>query len=548
MNGGSMSDQESIPDNSRIALNDPVPSNSFEQNIVRAPARFASLVMGSAVYIVIGGILVWKNPTIQSYVREHLWLPAILVAMVVAMLVLAWVRRDFITASAKKQIGVIIFVAMPLLLVLVGAVWFLPDRFQVLMLRMVFLLIVCLLPAVLYYLFIASRKSSLLQEFVANLFRLGLLRRQSLAKGNATDIEPEVERRVRIMSYIQKFEAAYGPIPEQSTLAILNATDPDSSSFSLPDLHKKAIGAGWYFSPETSIPVVLATLLIGLGWFLTLPPWEVIVIAVDGSETEKLSNVLRPNPIPVHFAFLGAYFFSLQMLFRRFVRKDLNTNAYLAVTLRIILAVLGTWILLEAAGILNIVNTTFGKTDPALLVMGFVVGAFPPVAWQMIQSAFRTLTGARFLVPSLRTAMPVSDLDGLTIWHQARLEEEDIENVPNMASADMVELMLSTRVPPERIVDWVDQAILYTHLKDSDKNLTPVGDERAQSDRQLLRAHGIHNASAFLAAYEKSEERQDRDLFEALLPGNGRSRIRSLADTLVNNSNLCLVRRWRRIV
>ena len=31
-----------------------------------------------------------------------------------------------------------------------------------------------------------------------------------------------------------------------------------------------------------------------------------------------------------------------------------------------------------------------------------------------------------------------------------------------MASADIVELMLNTRLPADRIIDWVDQAILYT--------------------------------------------------------------------------------------
>ena len=74
--------------------------------------------------------------------------------------------------------------------------------------------------------------------------------------------------------------------------------------------------------------------------------------------------------------------------------------------------------------------------------------------------------------------MPVSDLDGLTVWHEARLEEEDIENIPNMATTEIVDLMLSTRFPPDRIIDWVDQAIFFTHLgpdeeeknKDGEKN------------------------------------------------------------------------------
>jgi hypothetical protein len=54
----------------------------------------------------------------------------------------------------------------------------------------------------------------------------------------------------------------------------------------------------------------------------------------------------------------------------------------------------------------------------------------------------------------MMSQLPVSDLDGLTVWHEARLEEEeDIENIPNMANADLVELLLNTRLPSERIID-----------------------------------------------------------------------------------------------
>jgi hypothetical protein len=49
----------------------------------------------------------------------------------------------------------------------------------------------------------------------------------------------------------------------------------------------------------------------------------------------------------------------------------------------------------------------------------------------------------------MMSRLPLSDLDGLTVWHEARLEEEDIENIPNMANADLVELLLNTRLSPE---------------------------------------------------------------------------------------------------
>src|SRR5262245_60180283 len=52
------------------------------------------------------------------------------------------------------------------------------------------------------------------------------------------------------------------------------------------------------------------------------------------------------------------------------------------------------------------------------------------------------------------------------------IEEHDIfgdavnvaASVPDLATADIVDLMLNTKIPPHRIIDWIDQAILLTYL------------------------------------------------------------------------------------
>ena len=62
--------------------------------------------------------------------------------------------------------------------------------------------------------------------------------------------------------------------------------------------------------------------------------------------------------------------------------------------------------------------------------------------------------------------MPLNRLDGLTVWHETRLE--DIENVHNMATADIVDLLVDTRIPADRVIDWIDRAILLTQLGQQD--------------------------------------------------------------------------------
>jgi hypothetical protein len=147
----------------------------------------------------------------------------------------------------------------------------------------------------------------------------------------------------------------------------------------------------------------------------------------------------------------------------------------------------------------------------------------------------------RFALPSLQPEMALNCLDGLTVWHEARLEEEDIENVPNMATADIVSLLISTRFPADRIVDWVDEAILLTYLGSSQ-----VSKSEQNSARQLLASHGIRTASALLANSSSTADRGQLAAFNEIVVDNaGRPVIPSIITSIQTNTNLGLVLRWR---
>jgi len=308
------------------------------------------------------------------------------------------------------------------------------------------------------------------------------------------------------------------------------------------------------FTAETAIPVVLATILIALGWLLALPPTNPAGSSTGSAQTVEqtivqtaqtlLGDAFKVEEDPIIYAFLGAYFFSLQMLFRRFVREDLRKSAYLAVSLRIILAVIGTWAAVTAL-------KATGRLDAEskyLPVIGFVIGVFPRIAWQFIQGAAKALMRLlrmSAVLPSLESRLPLSDLDGLTVWHEARLEEEDIENIPNMASAEIVDLMISTRFPPDRIIDWVDQSILFTYLgpdQEGDK-------EKSQARRELLRLQGIRTATSFMQAFSLSQtkDRKDATDVENILSTASRSHVRTLLDAIGTDSNVRLICAWRGI-
>jgi hypothetical protein len=180
-------------------------------------------------------------------------------------------------------------------------------------------------------------------------------------------------------------------------------------------------------------------------------------------------------------------------------------------------------------------------TAKDLMVLGFVIGVFPRVAWQVIQAAVKRFTGAALLLPTLQAQLPISDLDGLTVWHEARLEEEDIENIPNMATADLVDLLINTRFPPDRLIDWVDQAILYTHLGPAAKKDEPGA-------REILRSHGIRTASSLIEVHGRSDEHGTTAALDKMLDdpaAQGPSRLQSLVDAVQTNPNLALIQTWR---
>ena len=462
----------------------------------------------------IAAFIALSNHTSRIFIFRWWWVILLPTAVAGTVLAIPPIRKK-LQKKPTFRAGLFIFGVIPLLLALIGSVTVLPQRYQLIALRSVILVTVCLLPAVMWFLFIAARKASLLAGFLANLYRLGLLTTSPRSSSESPATDPAHDQ--RLMSYLQKFESVYGRMPQSARDGVLKK---GISPYKASDV-TSPIGQS-----TTTIPVMLSTILIALGWLVTLPPAQVPQKVTDAS---SWAHAIEPTATPVTLAFLGAYFFSLQMLFRRYVRNDLGGSAYVAVSMRIVLAVIGTWVVMVASLRLGL------ATKGQLLVIGFVIGVFPQVAWQIIQTVFRK-TISFIHLKSMESDLPLSDLDGLTVWHEARLEEEDIENIPNMATTDLVELFINTRFPPERIIDWVDQAILYTQLGAENKEF-----------RDVLRLHGIRTATSFLEVSAAIKKRQEKPVAGDTTSDNAMEFYSSLEAALPTNSNLALVQRWRRM-
>jgi hypothetical protein len=592
-------------------------------------STFLAIIVGFGVWIFLSlGVAALFSQSARDLWSAH-WGKMVLGSMVVIVfLVLStWAEKRLAVLSEDRRRVIVAFIVVPFIaLAMMTAVGFGASRMALAM-QIVFILVASLMPAAVYYLFLATRRPSILNEFIGNLSRLGLLLPNKTQRTSAGEIkhshETHEERRARIESYFQRFEAIYGmlrfetkelqPLSRSEFVNSLILSIDSEGEYRMP---QAAVHVTDIFRANLVIPIGLVTILATLGWLLVMQPDLKSVIQMPGqaasdskssqtelvtphgdesqkartdtaqslgegaakpqpkeikktskdqrptssattltppkSKTDVLIAHLIPTWTPVSFAFLGAYFFGIQMLFRRFVRRDLGPNAYLAFSSRIIVAVIGTWVAIAAyAFIADLPEKT---TDPQLLsvmlapivrpedwplevlVIAFVIGVFPRTLWQFIGAAFSKLKPIKAVIPTIEAKQPLSELDGLTVWHESRLEEEDVENVPNMATVDVVDIMLHTQIPAERLISWIDQAILYSVLG-------PKGAENTDhSSRNKLRALGLRSASQVVAAY--GEGTHAKNALESALGGDC---MHAVVLAIKLEGNYDRVSSWRRV-
>lgn len=273
--------------------------------------------------------------------------------------------------------------------------------------------------------------------------------------------------------------------------------------------------AGYYLA-NVGLPITLSSVLIALGWLLILLP----IIPTSPLGPADFFNLVSPAPTALSFGFLGAYFFALNMVFRRYVRSDLTPKAYSHITVRLLVTTILVW----AVSILPDVQF---KQSPVLLIMAFCIGVVPETAIKVIQEFMRKTVG-RFS-ESLDERDPLTNLDGIDLYDRARLSEEGVENIENLAYDNLIDLLVQTRIPARRLADMVDQAILYLHLRGSAAPVPPASDssdrlpaaaattdDEPASALEYLRGYGIRTATDLVHVW-RTKARQGSLDFEAVL-------------------------------
>lgn len=303
-----------------------------------------------------------------------------------------------------------------------------------------------------------------------------------------------------------------------------------------------------YGAQAFETPLAFVTVLYLVGWLIVLVPnaltgghpgtgiGGLTILVKDGFKGYIPAVVSQLNLVSA--AFLGAYLFSAQSLFRRYVSSDFKPTAISQAALRVITAWLVAFLLALVP-----VKALLPAADEAtvsswLKVLGFFSGLFSLEVlggvWELTTKAFPWLQNRMRGTSELPNA-ELTDLDGVDNWHVDRLDEAGIRYVRGLATADFLDLLISVRMPTETLVDWVDQALLRMHV--------------TRETWQAFQKTSLRTASDFLDAVGDEAQRTKLvavlEAHKAADPPVLADQIDLLADALKRDPNIAYVTRFR---
>jgi len=156
---------------------------------------------------------------------------------------------------------------------------------------------------------------------------------------------------------------------------------------------------------------------------------------------------------PALYAFIGVYLFNLGSIVRRIYLADLNEQVFWGAINRLWLSMGLALVVMKSGLLANIPSSE----SSVYFAIGFLANIF--LDW-VLGNALKLLS----LNKPKSEDLPLQMVKGINIWKEYRLEEEGIENVQNLATADVTELTIRTHYNFRTLIDWIDQAILLTRL------------------------------------------------------------------------------------
>lgn len=176
--------------------------------------------------------------------------------------------------------------------------------------------------------------------------------------------------------------------------------------------------------------------------------------------TPVFTHRLITSLIAFQFGFLGGFVYFIGQLVRSYFTLDLTPHTYVENSIRMVSASLLALVISFAIPLQLPCTGGDCVLDP-LPVVAFFLGYFPNRALLFIEKTAAKLIGYQ-LEPY--TATPLSELQGMSLSHEVRLNREGFDNAENLSHADTVDLAIRTGLDYRQLKQWVGQAWLMSHL------------------------------------------------------------------------------------
>lgn len=202
---------------------------------------------------------------------------------------------------------------------------------------------------------------------------------------------------------------------------------------------------------EFALHSLLPAVLTGIG----------VIPLVASAAGETVVGLNQTVVDALGYGFLGAYIFSIQLIYRRYTTFDLQPSVYMNCTLTLIAGLAFNYTAFKAVAGLGGGDTPQGVAAGLSAVVAFSLGYFPLMAIRW----FDRLTNAALGNEGPRIdSLPLSVIDGVSQLHETRLRDEGVDNVQNLASVKIDRLLASTRFNAQQVIEWIDQAILHSYI------------------------------------------------------------------------------------
>ncbi len=235
------------------------------------------------------------------------------------------------------------------------------------------------------------------------------------------------------------------------------------------DLFEQAQGF-WNFALHITLAIMMT--LAGITIFFA-PPVAQLPPILQGLVNDAVLEAMR-------YGFIGAYLFSIQLIYRRYTTFDLHPSVYMYCALTILAGLAFNYAAAQAiATISQSTDTAQGLGGGMTALLSFALGFFPLLA---IQWLTRVAYSALGFTNRRSEDLQLSLIDGVSQLHETRLRDHGIDNIQNLASVDIPFLLINTTFNAQEVLDWVDQAILYLYLAASDIDSFRRGRIRTISD------------------------------------------------------------------